>query len=104
MTNGAVEHPAGFRKSHQTLQTVKPIDISSHKCHSIENAERLHRLWEEEVAKVGQDKASLYQVMMRFLRAGFILSCVFGTIGMIAAFLSSVNSDTDFHLGDDARL
>uniref|UniRef100_A0A3B3ZXF4 ABC transmembrane type-1 domain-containing protein n=1 Tax=Periophthalmus magnuspinnatus TaxID=409849 RepID=A0A3B3ZXF4_9GOBI len=47
----------------------------------------LKRLWEEEVAKVGQDKASLYRVLMRFQRTRFIVSSVVGAIAMIATFV-----------------
>ncbi|XP_072320763.1 ATP-binding cassette sub-family C member 12 [Eucyclogobius newberryi] len=51
------------------------------------NTDRFNKLWEEEVARVGQDKASLSRVVMRFQRTRLILSSVVGIIAMIAAFL-----------------
>ncbi|KAM6950575.1 ATP-binding cassette sub-family C member 12-like [Lycodopsis pacificus] len=51
------------------------------------SGERLHRLWEEEVAKVGLEKASLVRVILRFQRTRLILSVAVGVLAMVAAFL-----------------
>ncbi|XP_031731713.1 multidrug resistance-associated protein 9-like [Anarrhichthys ocellatus] len=51
------------------------------------SGERLHRLWEEEVAKVGLEKASLVRVILRFQRTRLILSVTVGVLAMVAAFL-----------------
>lgn len=51
------------------------------------SGERLKRLWEQEVARVGPSKASLTRVVMRFQRTRLILSLVVGAIAMVAAFL-----------------
>uniref|UniRef100_A0A8C9ZZ17 ATP-binding cassette, sub-family C (CFTR/MRP), member 12 n=1 Tax=Sander lucioperca TaxID=283035 RepID=A0A8C9ZZ17_SANLU len=48
---------------------------------------RLHRLWEEEVAKVGLDKASVFRVVLRFQRTRLILSVIVAVLAMMAAFL-----------------
>lgn len=51
------------------------------------STERLNRLWEEEVARVGPDKASLIRVVMRFQKTRLLISCFVGAFAMIAAFL-----------------
>jgi len=51
---------------------------------------RLQRLWEEEVAKVGLEKASLIRVVLRFQRTRLILSVTVGILAMIAAFIGPV--------------
>lgn len=51
---------------------------------------RLQKLWKEEVAKVGLEKASLVQVIVRFQRTRLILSAIAGVIAMVAAFLGPV--------------
>lgn len=51
---------------------------------------RLYRLWEEEVAKVGLEKASLGRVILRFQRTRLILSVFIGVLAMVAAFLGPV--------------
>lgn len=51
---------------------------------------RLHRLWEEEVAKVGLDKASVFRVVLRFQRTRLILSVIVAVLAMMAAFLGPV--------------
>ncbi|KAM9409966.1 LOW QUALITY PROTEIN: ATP-binding cassette sub-family C member 12 [Pholidichthys leucotaenia] len=101
-------HSSSFGKYHHSLQTLKPIRLSSSQPHPVDNAgfisfttfawmtpmmwaifrnkldmsslnlsrfdvadtsgERLERLWEEEVAKKGLEKASLTQVVFRFQR------------------------------------
>ncbi|XP_055078539.1 ATP-binding cassette sub-family C member 12-like [Periophthalmus magnuspinnatus] len=69
----------------------KTIDFTSLRLSPYDSSDvstnRLKRLWEEEVAKVGQDKASLYRVLMRFQRTRFIVSSVVGAIAMIATFV-----------------
>ncbi|XP_034727072.1 multidrug resistance-associated protein 9 [Etheostoma cragini] len=49
--------------------------------------ERLHRLWEEEVATVGLDKASVFRVVLRFQKTRLILSIIVAVLAMMAAFL-----------------
>ncbi|CAL9701161.1 unnamed protein product [Knipowitschia caucasica] len=51
------------------------------------STERLNRLWEQEVARVGQDKASLTRVVMRFQRTRLITSSIVGAVAMMAAFI-----------------
>uniref|UniRef100_A0A3Q3IJX9 ATP-binding cassette sub-family C member 5 n=1 Tax=Monopterus albus TaxID=43700 RepID=A0A3Q3IJX9_MONAL len=60
---------------------LSPLDVSD------TSGERLQRLWEEEVAKVGLEKASLVRVILRFQRTRLILSIVIGVSAMVAAFL-----------------
>ncbi|XP_055085554.1 ATP-binding cassette sub-family C member 12 isoform X2 [Periophthalmus magnuspinnatus] len=60
---------------------ISPYDASDF------STNRLNRLWEEEVARVGQDKASLTRVLMRFQKTRLIVSSVVGAIAMLAAFL-----------------
>ncbi|KAJ0001946.1 hypothetical protein NQD34_001742 [Periophthalmus magnuspinnatus] len=60
---------------------ISPYDASDF------STNRLNRLWEEEVARVGQDKASLTRVLMRFQKTRLIVSSVVGAIAMAAAFL-----------------
>ncbi|XP_072237117.1 ATP-binding cassette sub-family C member 12 isoform X1 [Leuresthes tenuis] len=50
------------------------------------SGERLQRLWEEEVAKKGLEKASLVRAVLRFQRTRLILSVVVGIFAMFAAF------------------
>ncbi|XP_070762761.1 ATP-binding cassette sub-family C member 12 [Enoplosus armatus] len=51
------------------------------------SGERLHRLWEEEVARVGLEKASLVRVFLRFQRTRMIVSVATGVLAMVAAFM-----------------
>ncbi|XP_054625875.1 ATP-binding cassette sub-family C member 12 isoform X3 [Dunckerocampus dactyliophorus] len=51
------------------------------------STERLQRLWEEEVAKLGWEKASLRRVILRFQRTRLIVSIIVGVLAMVAAFL-----------------
>ncbi|XP_078140109.1 ATP-binding cassette sub-family C member 12-like [Centroberyx gerrardi] len=51
------------------------------------NGERLQRLWEEEVAKVGLEKASLIRVILRFQRTRLLLSVFVGVLFMLAVFV-----------------
>ncbi|KAJ4947567.1 hypothetical protein JOQ06_009602 [Pogonophryne albipinna] len=60
---------------------LSPLDVA----HS--SGERLQRLWEEEVAKVGLEKASLIRVVLRFQRTRMIMSVTVGILSMIAAFI-----------------
>lgn len=52
---------------------------------------RLQRLWEEEVSRVGLEKASLIRVILRFQRTRLILSVLIGVAAMVAAFLGPVS-------------
>lgn len=52
---------------------------------------RLQRLWEEEVAKVGLEKASLVRVILRFQRTRLILSVLVGVLAMVIVFLGPVS-------------
>lgn len=52
---------------------------------------RLQKLWQEEVAKVGLEKASLVRVIVRFQRTRLILSAAAGVVAMVAAFLGPVS-------------
>ncbi|KAK5874495.1 hypothetical protein PBY51_019435 [Eleginops maclovinus] len=60
---------------------LSPLD----EAHS--SAERLQRLWEEEVAKGGLEKASLTRAVLRFQRTRLILSVIVGVLAMGAAFV-----------------
>ncbi|XP_039990545.1 ATP-binding cassette sub-family C member 12 isoform X2 [Xiphias gladius] len=60
---------------------LSPLDASS------TSGERLQRFWDEEVAKVGQEKASLVRVILRFQRTRVILSVMTGVLSMVALFL-----------------
>ncbi|XP_070815026.1 ATP-binding cassette sub-family C member 12 [Chaetodon trifascialis] len=60
---------------------LSPFDVAE------TSGDRLHRLWEEEVAKVGLEKASLVRVILRFQRTRLILSVIVGVLAMLAAFL-----------------
>ncbi|XP_034535630.1 multidrug resistance-associated protein 9-like [Notolabrus celidotus] len=51
------------------------------------SGERLQRLWEEEVAKVGLEKASLVRVILHFQRTRLIISVFIGFLSLVAAFL-----------------
>lgn len=51
---------------------------------------RLLRLWEEEVANVCLEKASLVRMMLRFLRTRLILVIIIGVVAMVAVFLGPV--------------
>ncbi|XP_058530423.1 ATP-binding cassette sub-family C member 11 isoform X2 [Ochotona princeps] len=58
---------------------------------SAKNAERLQRLWEEEVSRHGSEKASMPRVMLRFQRTRFtldvLLGCCFGILSMLGPVL-----------------
>ncbi|KAK5935847.1 hypothetical protein CgunFtcFv8_021166 [Champsocephalus gunnari] len=60
---------------------LSPFDVA----HS--SGERLQRLWEEEVAKVGLEKASLTRVVLRFQRTRLIMSVTVGILSMIAVVI-----------------
>ncbi|XP_044000528.1 ATP-binding cassette sub-family C member 12 isoform X1 [Gambusia affinis] len=61
--------------------SLSPFDVAD------TSGERLRRLWEEEVAKKGLEKASLVKAVLRFQRTRLILSVVIGTFAMGAAFI-----------------
>lgn len=52
---------------------------------------RLQKMWKEEVAKVGPEKASLVRAIVRFQRTRLIVSAAAGVIAMVASFLGPVN-------------
>ncbi|TNN58751.1 Multidrug resistance-associated protein 9 [Liparis tanakae] len=60
---------------------LSPLDASD------SSGERLHILWEEEVAKLGLEEASVVRVIFRFQRTRLILSIIAGILAMVAAFL-----------------
>ncbi|XP_044057052.1 ATP-binding cassette sub-family C member 12 isoform X2 [Siniperca chuatsi] len=60
---------------------LSPLDVAE------TSGKRLHRLWEEEVAKVGLEKASLFRVILRFQRTRLILSVITGVLAMVMVFL-----------------
>ncbi|TNN32588.1 Multidrug resistance-associated protein 9 [Liparis tanakae] len=60
---------------------LSPLDASD------SSGERLHRLWEEEVAKLGLEKASVVRVVFRFQRTRLILSIIVGILATVPAFL-----------------
>ncbi|XP_035537849.1 multidrug resistance-associated protein 9 [Morone saxatilis] len=66
------------------------LDLSSLNLSPLDAAhtsgERLQRLWEEEVEKVGLEKASLVRVILRFQRTRLIVSVIIGVLSMVAAF------------------
>uniref|UniRef100_A0A8C5HF65 Multidrug resistance-associated protein 9-like n=1 Tax=Gouania willdenowi TaxID=441366 RepID=A0A8C5HF65_GOUWI len=70
------------------------LDLSSLSLSSQDSSdtagERLQRLWEEEVAKVGIEKASLARVIVRFQKTRLILSVVIGVLAMAMMFLGPV--------------
>ncbi|XP_068614033.1 ATP-binding cassette sub-family C member 12-like [Brachionichthys hirsutus] len=71
-----------FRKrTDMTTINLSPFDKAD------SNGERLFRLWKEEVAKVGLEKASLVRAIIQFQRTRLIVSVFIGIIGMVAAFL-----------------
>ncbi|XP_061602841.1 ATP-binding cassette sub-family C member 12 [Cololabis saira] len=67
-------------------------DMSSHGLSPLDVAdtsgERLQRLWEDELARKGREKASLLNAILRFQRTRLILSVIVGILGMAMAFLS----------------
>ncbi|XP_053721093.1 ATP-binding cassette sub-family C member 12 isoform X1 [Synchiropus splendidus] len=60
---------------------LSPLDASD------TSGERLQRLWDEEVARVGPEKASLSRVILRFQRTRMILSVMVGVLAMVAVFI-----------------
>ncbi|XP_077481392.1 ATP-binding cassette sub-family C member 12-like isoform X1 [Stigmatopora argus] len=67
------------------------LDVNSLNMSPLDEAEgstdRLQRLWDEEVAKSGPEKASLVGAILRFQRTRLILSVIAGVLTMAAAFL-----------------
>uniref|UniRef100_A0AAQ5YG79 ATP-binding cassette, sub-family C (CFTR/MRP), member 12 n=1 Tax=Amphiprion ocellaris TaxID=80972 RepID=A0AAQ5YG79_AMPOC len=51
----------------------------------------LQRMWEEEVAKKGPEKASLVRAVLRFQRTRLIISVLVGILAMVAVFLGPVS-------------
>lgn len=52
---------------------------------------RFQRLWDEEVAKRGLEKASLVRVAFHFQRTRLIVSVIIGILAMVSAFLGPVS-------------
>ncbi|XP_040926020.1 ATP-binding cassette sub-family C member 12 isoform X2 [Betta splendens] len=83
--------------------TLSPFD-SSHT-----SAERLQKLWDEEVARVGLENASLIRVILRFQRTRLIISVLIGVCAMVSVFvgpavlvyqiLSYIEDPTSSHVG-----
>uniref|UniRef100_A0A667YK51 ATP binding cassette subfamily C member 12 n=1 Tax=Myripristis murdjan TaxID=586833 RepID=A0A667YK51_9TELE len=67
------------------------LDISSLSLSHVDgadtNGQRLQRLWEEEVAKVGLEKASVVRVLLRFQRTRLTLAFLAGILFMFAVFV-----------------
>lgn len=67
------------------------VDMGSINLSALDGADtsgkRLQRLWEEEVARVGLEKASLTRVILRFQRTRMILAVIIGIIAMTCVFL-----------------
>ncbi|XP_074516862.1 ATP-binding cassette sub-family C member 12-like isoform X2 [Sebastes fasciatus] len=60
---------------------LSPLDVAD------ASVERFHRLWQEELAKVGLEKASVVRVILRFQRTRLILSVLVGYLAMVTIFL-----------------
>ncbi|KAM9366664.1 ATP-binding cassette sub-family C member 12 [Symphorus nematophorus] len=60
---------------------LSPLDVAD------TSGKRLQRLWEEEIEKMGLEKASLVRVILRFQRTRLIVSVLVGILAMVAAFL-----------------
>uniref|UniRef100_A0A8D0A0A1 ATP-binding cassette, sub-family C (CFTR/MRP), member 12 n=1 Tax=Sander lucioperca TaxID=283035 RepID=A0A8D0A0A1_SANLU len=79
------------------------LDMSSLNLSTLDVAEasgeRLHRLWEEEVAKVGLDKASVFRVVLRFQRTRLILSVIVAAVLVheILKYVDGPEKSTVFH-------
>lgn len=71
-----------------SLQRLTPLTFSPHNPNQL--LCRLHRLWEDEVAKVGLEKASLVRVILRFQRTRMIISTLVGALAMVAVFTGPV--------------
>uniref|UniRef100_A0A671TKV7 ATP binding cassette subfamily C member 12 n=1 Tax=Sparus aurata TaxID=8175 RepID=A0A671TKV7_SPAAU len=67
------------------------VDMGSINLSALDGAhisgKRLQRLWEEEVARVGLEKASLTRVIVRFQRTRLILAVIIGIVAMTCVFL-----------------
>uniref|UniRef100_A0AAX7TN41 ATP-binding cassette, sub-family C (CFTR/MRP), member 12 n=1 Tax=Astatotilapia calliptera TaxID=8154 RepID=A0AAX7TN41_ASTCA len=71
------------------------LDISELKLSPFDIADtmsgRFQRLWDEEVAKRGLEKASLVRVAFHFQRTRLIVSVIIGILAMVSAFLGPVS-------------
>ncbi|CAN9506875.1 unnamed protein product [Ophioblennius macclurei] len=61
--------------------SLSPLDASD------TSGERLQRMWDEEVSRVGLEKVSLGRVILRFQRTRLIVSVVVGLLAMVALFV-----------------
>uniref|UniRef100_A0A665V7Q3 ATP-binding cassette sub-family C member 5 n=1 Tax=Echeneis naucrates TaxID=173247 RepID=A0A665V7Q3_ECHNA len=64
------------------------------------NVERLQRLWKQEVARVGLEKASLGRVILRFQRTRLIMSILVGVLAMVAVFIGPVSKQILNYIDD----
>ncbi|XP_063336137.1 ATP-binding cassette sub-family C member 12 isoform X2 [Pelmatolapia mariae] len=60
---------------------LSPFDIAD------TSAQRFQRIWDEEVAKRGLEKASLVRVAFHFQQTRLIVSVIIGILAMVSAFL-----------------
>ncbi|XP_051918403.1 ATP-binding cassette sub-family C member 12 isoform X2 [Hippocampus zosterae] len=78
---------------------LSPLDEASR------STDRLQRLWEEEVAKSGLEKASLLRTILCFQRTRLIISFMAGVLAMVSAFVGPailVHLILD-HVGDPSK-
>uniref|UniRef100_A0A7N6BHJ0 ATP-binding cassette, sub-family C (CFTR/MRP), member 12 n=1 Tax=Anabas testudineus TaxID=64144 RepID=A0A7N6BHJ0_ANATE len=69
--------------------SLSPFDVAD------TSGERLQRLWEEEVSRVGLEKASLIRVILRFQRTRLILSVLIGVAAMVAILVYDILNYVD---------
>uniref|UniRef100_A0A8C9WC66 ATP-binding cassette sub-family C member 5 n=1 Tax=Scleropages formosus TaxID=113540 RepID=A0A8C9WC66_SCLFO len=62
------------------------LSLSTHDASQV-NGERITKLWDEEVARVGIEKASLQRVFIRFQRTRMIIGFLIATLFTITVFL-----------------
>uniref|UniRef100_A0A671THT9 ATP binding cassette subfamily C member 12 n=1 Tax=Sparus aurata TaxID=8175 RepID=A0A671THT9_SPAAU len=63
------------------------VDMGSINLSALDGLKCISRLWEEEVARVGLEKASLTRVIVRFQRTRLILAVIIGIVAMTCVFL-----------------
>ncbi|XP_043917910.1 multidrug resistance-associated protein 5 [Protopterus annectens] len=72
---------------YSSLEMEDLWNISPHEASDV-NSQRLWKLWQEELCKKGQRKASLLRVVWRFFRTRCLIALAFLVIAMIANFCS----------------
>ncbi|XP_063046053.1 ATP-binding cassette sub-family C member 12 [Engraulis encrasicolus] len=65
---------------------LESLNISPHDGSSV-NGDRLERMWDEEVSRVGIDRASLGRVVMRFQRTRLLLAIITSFLLTVALFV-----------------